>query len=186
MLKKVLFLASVLSFLSASNFVTLENGKTILLKDNGTYEEVTLIKKDGKMIALKKDGTWESVDEDVVVAQTVVNKKSKALYRAKNSKLAKELIGKWVSPCGKIAYTFKKDGQLIIKDGVKLKKSTYKVEDVDEKRRNIVVNVGEEGNLGFISFGGDQWILHIDEDGKTMHNESLKLRSLKDVVLIKQ
>ena len=170
----------------ASQFVTLENGKTVLLKDDGTYEQVTLIKKDGKMIALKKDGTWERVPEKSVIAETVVNKKSEAAYKAAHSKLAKSLIGEWESPDGSLVYLFDKEGGLRIKEKNRWQKTTYKVEDVDEAKRNVVVNVGEEGSLGFISFGGEQWILHLDDDGKTLHNESLKLRALKDVMLIKR
>jgi len=186
MMKKS-FLALVMVFsLFASEFVTLENGKTVLLKDDGTYEQVTLIKKDGKMIALKKDGTWETVPEDVVVAKTVVNKKSKAVYKAKTSKLAKMLIGTWESPDGSLVYKFEKGGKLSIKEKNKWIATTYKVDDVNEKMRNIVVNIGEESSLGFISFGGEHWILHIDEDGKTLHNESLKLKTLKDVVLVRK
>jgi len=186
MKKSFLVLLVAASSLFASQFVTLENGKTVLLKDDGTYEQVTLIKKDGKMIALKKDGTWEAVPEDVVVAETVVNEKSKAAYKAKTSKLAKMLIGTWESSDGSLVYKFENGGKISIKNKNKWVKTTYKVDDVNEKMRNVVVNIGEEGNLGFISFGGEHWILHIDEDGRTMHNESLKLRTLKDVVLVRK
>ena len=183
MLKKSFLILMAASSLFASQFVTLENGKTVLLKDDGTYEQVTLIKKNGKMIALKKDGTWEEVSEDVVVAETVVNEKSKAAYKAKTSKLAKMLIGRWETVDGSLVYEFKDGGKLRLKNGNKWSETTYKVEDVNENMRNVVVNIGEEGSLGFISFGGEHWILHIDEDGKSIHNESLKLRTLKDVVL---
>ena len=186
MLKKIslTLFAAVLAF--GSQFVTLENGKTVILKSDGTWEPVTLIKKDGKIIALKKDGTWEEVPERNVVAETVVNKKSEAAYKAKTSKLAKALIGRWESPDGSLVYQFSDDGKLRLKEGNKWRTTTYRVDDVDRAKCNIVVNVGEEGSLGFISFGGEQWILHIDEDGRTLHNESLKLRTLKDVVLHRQ
>jgi len=186
MFKKSFLVLLAVTSLFASQFVTLENGKTVLLKDDGTYEQVTLVKKNGKMIALKKDGTWEAVPEDVVVAETVVNEKSKAAYKAKTSKLAKMLIGTWESLDGSLVYKFEKGGKLSIKNRNKLVETTYKVDDINEKLRNIVVNIGEEGSLGFISFGGEHWILHIDEDGKTLHNESLKLRTLKDVVLVRK
>lgn len=183
MLKKIslTLIAAVLAF--GSEFVTLENGKTVILKSDGTWEPVTLIKKDGKMIALKKDGTWEEVPEKNVVAETVVNKKSEAAYKAKTSKLAKTLIGRWESPDGSLVYEFSDNGKLRVKEKNKWTTTTYKIDDVNEEKRNVVVNVGEEGSLGFISFGGEQWVLHIDEDGNTIHNESLKLRALKDVVL---
>jgi hypothetical protein len=186
MLRKIGLFVLASGMLLASQFVTLENGKTILLKDDGTYEQVTLVKREGKMIALKKDGTWEAVPEDIVVAETVVNKKSKAAYRARISKLAKALIGVWESRDGALVYRFDRDGKLRIKERNRWKETTWKVDDVDEAKRNIVVNIGEGENLGFLSFGGEHWILHIDEDGRTMHNETLKLRTFKDVVLIKQ
>jgi len=43
MLKKILFMLIGALTLFASEFVTLEDGRTIMLKDDGTYEEVTLI-----------------------------------------------------------------------------------------------------------------------------------------------
>jgi len=52
MMKKSFLVLLAVSSLFASQFVTLENGKTVLLEDDGTYEQVTLIKKNGKMIAL--------------------------------------------------------------------------------------------------------------------------------------
>jgi len=96
------------------------------------------------------------------------------------------LIGTWESSDGSLVYKFEKGGKLSIKNKNKWVETTYKVDDVNEKMRNVVVNIGEEGNLGFISFGGEHWILHIDEDGKTLHNESLKLRTLKDVMLVRK
>jgi len=185
-MKKNFLLLLAISSLFASEFVTLENGKTVLLKDDGTYEQVTLIKKNGKMVALKKDGTWEIVPEDVVVAETIVNKKNKSTYKAKTSKLAKLLIGRWESVDGTLVYEFKDNGKLRLKNRNRWSETTYKVEDVNEKMRNVVVNIGEESSLGFISLGGEHWILHIDEDGKSIHNESLKLRTLKDVVLYRK
>ncbi|RUM44706.1 MAG: hypothetical protein DSY46_05020 [Hydrogenimonas sp.] len=185
MLKKIALFVLGSTLLCASQFVLLENGQTIWLKDDGTYEKVTLIKRDGQMVALKKDGTWEVVPEKIVIAETVVNPKSQAHYKAKTSLLAKTLVGVWKSRDGNLIYEFQEDGTLRIKEKNRWKKTTYQIDDIDEVKRNIVVNIGESERLGFLSLGGEHWILHIDEDGQ-LHNLTLKLKIFKDIALMKQ
>lgn len=63
----------------ASQFVILKNGKAVVLKDDGTYEEVILVEREGKTVALKKDGTWESVPEKNIFVETTSLKKTECL-----------------------------------------------------------------------------------------------------------
>lgn len=167
----------------ASEFVTLEDGRTIMLKDDGTYEEVTLIIKDGKQIALKKDGTWEALPHEVPVVESVGVQRQKMGPAA--SAFAKILIGRWESRDGATVYEFKPDGTMRLKRNNRWKSTTYRVDDVNESKRNIVVNIGEGSRLGFLSIGGEHRVLHIEEDGRTMHDESYKVKHLRDLVLIK-
>ncbi len=184
MLKKtlLLFLAAAAAF--AVEFVTLGDGRTVMLKDDGTYEEVTLIIKDGKTIALKNDGTWIRVDEDVPVVESVGTKRAQKSFNS--SKLAKILPGRWESRDGSTVYEFGTDGTVRIKRDNRWKRLSYRIDDVDEQKRNIVVNIGENSRIGFLSIGGEQRVLHIEDDGKTMHDESYRLKHLRDLVLIKQ
>ena len=186
-MRRKFFILVFLSLLSmASQFVILKNGKAVVLKDDGTYEEVILVEREGKTVALKKDGTWESVPEKDIFVETTSLKKNGVPDRDDRSDLVKELIGKWESPDASLVYIFKKDGKLSIRQNGKWRDTTYKVDDVDINMRNIVVNVGEKGRVGFLSFGGENWVLHIDEDGKTLHNDSLKLKTFKDITLFKR
>ncbi len=184
MLKKILFIMIPLMMTFASEFVTLEDGRVIMLKDNGRYEEVTLINKNGKQIALKKDGTWEEVSQEVPVVETIGKKVSQ--NRAASSELAKSLIGRWESKNGAFVYEFRPDGTMRIKRDNRWKSTTYKVDEVNEKKRNIVLNIGEGSRLGFLSIGGEHRTLHIEEDNKTMHDESYRVKHLRDLVLIKR
>jgi len=182
--KKILFMLLAVITLFASEFITLEDGRTIMLKDDGTYEEVTLIIKDGKQIALKKDGTWEALPREVPIVESVGGKRSK--MSASASAFAKILIGRWESKDGATVYEFRPDGTMRIKRSNRWRSTTYSVDDVDEAKRNIVVNIGEGSRLGFLSIGGEHRTLHIEEDGKTMHDESFKVKHLRDLVLIKR
>ncbi len=184
MFKKILLLLLFTFTAFANEFVQLPNGKTILLKDDGTYEEVTVIEKEGKVIALKKDGTWEALPESVPVVERVGVKSDAA--NAASSELAKLLIGRWESRDGSTVYEFKSDNTMRIKRDNRWKSTTYKVDDVNEKKRNIVVNIGEGSRLGFLSIGGEHRRLHIEDDNRTMHDETYKILHFKDLVLIKE
>ena len=183
MRKKIVFLALLSIFAFASEFVKLEDGRVIMLKDDGRYEEVTLINKGGREIVLKGDGTWEELSQEVPVVETVgVNSAQK---RAASSKLAKSLIGRWESENGAFVYEFHPDGKMRIKSKNRWRSTTYRVDDVNEERRNIVLNVGESSRLGFLSIGGEHKTLHIEEDNRTMHDESYRIKHLRDLVLKK-
>ncbi len=177
----MLFLS--LSVLFGSEFVLLESGRTILLNDDGTYEEVTLIEKDGKQIALKKDGTWMVVPEKVPVVEAVGSRRKEG---AEASELAKLLVGRWESRDGTFVYDFGADGTMRIKRDNRWRTTTYRVDDVDEGRRSLVVNIGEGSRLGFLSIGGEQRRLHIEEDGARLHDETYRIRHYKDLVLIRR
>ncbi|WP_457594496.1 hypothetical protein [Hydrogenimonas sp.] len=171
------------SALFASEFVLLESGRTILLNDDGTYEEVTLIEKDGKQIALKKDGTWMVVPKSVPVVETVKHREKKG---AETSKLAKLLVGRWESRDGATVYDFRADGTVRIKRDNRWTTTTYRVDDVDEAKRTLIVNIGEGSRLGFLSIGGEHRRFRIEADGRRLHDETYKIRHYKDLVLIRR
>ncbi len=182
MKKKIplLLFASLLAF--SSEYITLDNGKTVLLKDDGTWEEVTIVKKGDKNIALRKDGKWEEIKpKDIEAAQTITNETSKKYM---DSKFAKALLGEWRSRDGNIKYLFKKD-KAVFKKGSRVVEGKWSIEHIDEPKRKIIVNIGEDARLGFLSFGGVSRNLRFSPDFKTLYDESEKLEKLTDIELYK-
>ncbi|WP_200762701.1 DUF3157 family protein [Nitrosophilus alvini] len=180
MLKKLSFIMAAFMFAYAAEYITLENGKTVLLKDDGTWEEVTVIKKGNKTIALKKDGTWEEVAaKDIETANTLTNKTSE---KYKDSRFAKALLGEWESDDGSVKYIFDKD-KAIFKRDKETVEGKWSVEYLDEKSGKVIVNIGEGARLGFISFGGISRNLRFSPDMNTLYDESEKMEKMVDVKL---
>ena len=171
-MKKLLIFAFCLLALSAGEYITLDNGKVILLKPDGTWQEVKVVKKGGETIAIKPDGTWEKVEATKIEAanklETAVDKKYK------DDPLVRTLIGKWKGDG--IYYKFDLDNAVLRKkEGHTTKTITGKwvVEKVDEKNRRVVINIGEGARLGFLTFGGDIRKLRI-VDNDTIVDETEK------------
>ncbi len=148
----MLFAAASLLF--AGEYITLDNGKVIELKSDGTWQEVKVIKKGGETIALKPDGTWEKVEAKKIEAanklETAVDKKYK------DEPLVKILLGKWRGDG--IWMEFGSDNARIkIKQGHsnRVIEGKWIVERVDEKSKTVTVNIGEGARLGFLTFGGE-------------------------------
>ena len=152
---KKFFLSAIAALsLFAGNYITLDNGKVIELKPDGTWQEVKVIKKGNETIAIKPDGKWEKVEATKIEAanqlQTAVDKKYK------DDPLVKKLLGKWRG--GGIEYSFTSDkATLRLKDGHTTKTITGKwiVEKADPAKKVVTVNISEGARLGFLSFGGD-------------------------------
>ena len=60
-MRALFFLFSMVLLIFAGEYITLDNGKVILLKPDGTWQEVKVVKKGSETIAIKPDGTWEKV-----------------------------------------------------------------------------------------------------------------------------
>ena len=152
---KKLLLVALSAFAFARTYMTLDNGKTILLNDDGTWQEVKIIKKDGKMIALKKDGTWEEVSPKSVESANLLDNSVDKRY--KDEPLVRVLLGRWASDDGSEYLTFTKDRaifKLRQKNGFKTISGKWLVEKVDKDKKIVTVNIGEGARLGFLTFGG--------------------------------
>ena len=172
MKKFFLFLFCVM-IAAAGEYITLDNGKVILLKPDGTWEEVKVVKKGSDTIAIKPDGTWEKVDAKKIEAANKLETAADKKY--KDDPLVKTLIGKWRGDG--IYYKFDRDNALFRqKVGHKYRTITGKwlVEKLDEKNRRVVVNIGEGARLGFVTFGGEIRKLRIlDENNIVDETEKL-------------
>lgn len=153
-MKKVLLTSFMFLSLIAGEYITLDNGKVILLKPDGTWEEVKVVKKGDSTIALRPDGTWEKVNAKKIEAanklETAVDKKYK------DEPLVKTLLGKWAGDGISFVFTPTK-ATFKIKSGHTYRTITGKwiVESVDEDKKIVKVNIGEGARLGFLTFGGD-------------------------------
>jgi len=162
-MKKLLLLLSSIA-LFAGEYITLDNGKVILLKPDGTWQEVQVVKKGAETIAIKPDGTWEKVESKKIEAanklETAIDKKYKDIP------LVKTLIGRWRGDG--MEYNFTPDRAFLkIKSGHTYKsyKGKWIVEKVDEKNRTLKINIAEGARLGFLTFGGDlRTIKVVDND----------------------
>ncbi|BCD62769.1 hypothetical protein NitYY0826_C1652 [Nitratiruptor sp. YY08-26] len=152
MKRTLLFFTVVLLF--AGEYITLDNGKVIELKPDGTWHEVKVIKKGSDTIALKPDGTWEKVEAKKIEAanklETAVDKKYK------DEPLVKTLLGKWEGD-GIFMEFEPSSAKIKIKKGHtnRVIEGKWIVEKVDEKSKTVTVNIGEGARLGFLTFGGE-------------------------------
>lgn len=156
----MLFIASLLF---AGEYITLENGKVIELKPDGTWQEVKVVKKNDETIAIKPDGTWERVQATKVEAANSLERAIDKKY--KDEPLVKKLLGKWQGDS--IYYKFSKD-KAVFKERVghsnRVIEGKWIVEKINNKNRIITVNIGEGARLGFLTFGGVIRRLQVKDD----------------------
>ncbi len=186
MKKFLLSLFLLISTLLADTYMTLDNGKTVLLKDDGTWEEVKIVKKGDKTIALKKDGTWEEITPKSVESANLLT--NEADQKFKDTKLGKALLGKWKSEDGDEYLVFTKKRATYkkrLKNGFKTITGKWIIEKMDEKSRRVVVNIGEGARLGFLTFGGIIRKLRFGNSLDTLYDESDKLSEMKVYTLHK-
>ncbi len=153
-MRKLFFLFGMVLLLFAGEYITLDDGKVILLKPDGTWQEVKVVKKGSETIAIKPDGTWEKIDAKKVEAanklETGIDKKYK------DEPLVKILMGKWRGDG--IYYEFTPNHAFMkLKDGHSRRtiEGKWIIEKLDKAKKEVVVNIGEGARLGFLTFGGD-------------------------------
>jgi len=186
-MKKLLFFIFIAISSFASEYITLDSGKTVLLKDDGTWEDVTIVKKGSKTIALKKDGTWEDVTSKNIQPAHNINTNANIntnTNKYMNTKYAKALLGKWQSEDGNIEYIFRDKKAVFKKDG-KVYEGKWSIKSIDKKNNSLIVSIGEGASLGFLSFGGVSRNLRFSNDFNTLYDDSEKLEKLVDVKLHK-
>jgi hypothetical protein len=143
-----LLLAS--SSLQAANYATLKNGKTIILNDNGTWEEVILAPAQATQAAPFVAPKAEQPAQPSFV----------------NDPLVQKLIGTW-SGEGRV-YEFNSDGNIVMKGTENEGKFPYVINSIDPIGQTISLSINESSRLGKVSFGGFRLIIKIMADGRTM------------------
>ncbi|MRI84023.1 MAG: hypothetical protein C6I00_06340 [Nitratiruptor sp.] len=179
-MKPSLLLAALSAFLIADSYVTLDNGKTIHLKDDGTWEEVKVIKKGEREIVLRPDGTWEEIRPESVEGANIIT--NKVDQRFKDSPLGRALLGHWISEDGREELIFTPNHAILklrSRNGLKSYAGKWRIEELDEEHKRIKVNIGEGARLGFVTFGGIMRTLRFSDDLHTLYDESDRLSSMR-------
>ena len=162
-MRKFAFILFIISLLFAGEYITLENGKVIELKPDGTWQEVKVVKKNDETIAIKPDGTWEKVQATKVEAANSLERAIDKKY--KDEPLVKNLLGKWQGDG--VYYNFRKD-KAIFKEKVghsnRVIEGKWIVEKIDDENNIVIVNIGEGARLGFLTFGGAIRHLQVKND----------------------
>jgi hypothetical protein len=169
MLKKALFISSVASALIAGQYATLKDGRTIIMHENGTWEEVSAVKSsDGQVAAM--------------VARDIAGS-PKAL--SVEEPLARMLMGKWESRDKTLSYEFRNDGTATYTIGKETKTENYSIQFLDAKDNTISVSLGDASRYGKVVFGGLLRKFQLSKDGKDMLDYSDEVTNLKTVNLKK-
>lgn len=169
MLKKALFISSIAASLMAAQYATLKDGRTIIMHENGTWEEVQAVQSSNGQVAamIAKDiaGTPKAISVE--------------------EPLARMLTGEWKSRDGELYYNFRNDGTVTYTiDGVS-KTENYTIQFIDSKDNTMSVSIGDSSRYGKVVFGGMLRKFEIAKDGKSAVDYSDEVTQLKRVPLKK-
>jgi len=169
MLKKALFISLAASALMAGQFATLKDGRTIIMHDNGTWEEVQAVQSSNGQVA--------------AMAAKDIAGSPKAI--SVEEPLARMLVGEWSDRDGELKYNFRNDGTVTYTiDGVS-KTENYTIQFIDSKDNTLGVSIGDSSRYGKVIFGGNFRKLQIAKDGKTALDYTDDVTKLKIVNLKK-
>jgi len=169
MYKKALLIAIMASSLIAGQYATLKDGKTIVLHDNGTWEEIQLVKSADAQVA--------------AMASKDVAQSPKAI--SVSEPLARMLIGAWKSSDGSAAYEFRNSGSVTYTIDGETKTDAYTIQFIDSKDNTIGVSIGDASRYGKVIFGGNFRKLKISKDGRSMTDYTDEITNLQTVKLKK-
>lgn len=169
MYKKALLIAIMASSLFAGQYATLKDGKTIILHDNGTWEEIQLVKSADAQVAVMASKDLAQSPKAVSVSEP----------------LARMLVGTWKSVDGSVAYEFRNSGSVKYAIDGNSKTDSYTIQFIDAKDNTLGVSIGDASRYGKVIFGGNFRKLRISKDGKSMTDYTDETTSLKTVELKK-
>lgn len=169
MLKKALFISSIAASLMAAQYATLKDGRTIIMHENGTWEEVTAVQSSNGQVAAMAAKDLAGAPKAISVEEP----------------LARMLTGEWKSRDGELYYNFRNDGTVTYTiDGVS-KTENYSIQFIDSKDNTMSVSIGDSSRYGKVVFGGLLRKFEIGKDGKSAVDYSDEVTQLKRVSLKK-
>ena len=169
MLKKALFISSIAASLMAAQYATLKDGRTIIMHENGTWEEVTAVQSSNGQVAAM-------VAKDLAGAPKAISVEEP---------LARMLTGEWKSRDGELYYNFRNDGTVTYTIDGMSKTENYTIQFIDSKDNTISVSIGDSSRYGKVVFGGMLRKFEIAKDGKSAVDYSDEVTQLKRVPLKK-
>jgi hypothetical protein len=168
MLKKALFISLAASALMAGQFATLKDGRTIIMHDNGTWEEVQAVKSGNDQVA-------------AMAARDIAGTKAISVEEP----LARMIVGEWKSSDGELYYNFRNDGTVSYTIDGTSKTEAYTIQFIDSKDNTISVSIGDANRYGKVVFGGLLRKFEIAKDGKSAVDYSDEITNLKRVTIKK-
>lgn len=169
MLRKALLISSITASLMAAQYATLKDGRTIIMHDNGTWEEVTVVQSSSGQVAAMAARDLAGAPKAVSVEEP----------------LARMLVGEWKSRDGDLYYNFKNDGMVTYTLNGETKTEHYTIQFIDSKDNTISVSIGDASRYGKVVFGGVLRKFEIAKDGKSAVDYSDEVTDLKRVPLKK-
>jgi len=170
MLKKLLIGSLIAGSAIAGQYATLKDGKTIILHENGTWEEVTVVRS-----ANEKVGVMAA--KDIADAPKAIE--------VKIEPLARMLMGKWSSKDGSLAYDFRDDGMVTYTLNGETKTEGYAIQFIDSKDNTISVSMGDSSRYGKVIFGGLLRKFKLSQDGMSGVDYSDEITKLTSVKIFK-
>ena len=165
MFKKMAIISVAAVGLMAAQYATLKDGRTIIMHDNGTWEEVTVVRSGdaqvGVMAAKDLAGAPKAVSIELPLART--------------------LVGKWKDDEGRLSYDFRNDGTVTYLIDGESGTQNYSIQFIDDKDNTIAVSIGDSSRYGKIVFGGMLRKFKISKDGKSAVDYSDEVAKLTTV-----
>ena len=165
MFKKMAIISVAAVGLMAAQYATLKDGRTIIMHDNGTWEEVTVVRSGdaqvGVMAAKDLAGSPKAISVELPLART--------------------LVGKWKDDEGKLSYDFRNDGTVTYLIDGESGTQNYSIQFIDDKDNTIAVSIGDSSRYGKIVFGGMLRKFKISKDGKSAVDYSDEVAKLTTV-----
>ena len=169
MFKKIAIISVTAVGLMAAQFATLKDGRTIIMHDNGTWEEVTVVRSGdaqvGVMAAKDLAGSPKAISVELPLART--------------------LVGKWKDDDGILSYEFRNDGTVTYLIDGESGTQNYSIQFIDDKDNTIAVSIGDSSRYGKIVFGGMLRKFKISKDGKSAVDYSDEVAKLVTVKIKK-
>ena len=169
MFKKIAIISVTAVGSMAAQFSTLKEGRTIIMHDNGTWEEVTVVRSGdaqvGVMAAKDLAGSPKAISVELPLART--------------------LVGKWKDDDGILSYDFRNDGTVTYLIDGESGTQNYSIQFIDDKDNTIAVSIGDSSRYGKIVFGGMLRKFKISKDGKSAVDYSDEVAKLVTVKIKK-
>lgn len=171
MLKKIVAGSLILATaMFSAQYATLKDGRTIIMHENGTWEEVTVVKSGDAQVGVM-------ASKDLAGASKVIEIQSEPLARM--------LVGQWKSKDGSIAYDFRNDGTVTYTLDGETKSDNYMIQFIDSKDNTLSVSIGEASRYGKVVFGGLLRKFKMSKDGTTAVDYSDEVTKLITVEIKK-